>query len=313
MPDISFGMQAGQQAAGGILGIGLQSLGAPLQRAQQQKLTNIQTNASKQLLDYQSQKQLEMWRNTNYSAQIEQLKQAGLNPGLLYGIGGGGGTTTGAGTPIAQGAHAATPDAALGLAQSAGQLGLLKAQKENIETDTEAKKAGIPKTQAETTLLQTENQLKNVQLEYDKKSLDDRLDLINTIASKAIAELDITELQRTENRATLLSKIDTIRAQATAASLQNILLETQNEEVKSRITKNFAEISKWSQELLQGWQSLTLKEKEMKVEALIKQVEQIYTGFRTPLTTIRTHNPYSIARQIDEIMGLGREHFKTNK
>ena len=44
-------------------------------------------------------KELQMWQDTNYSAQIDQMKKAGVNPALLYGQSGGGGTTTGGSTP----------------------------------------------------------------------------------------------------------------------------------------------------------------------------------------------------------------------
>ena len=39
--------------------------------------------------------QMDMWNKTNYGAQLEHMKDAGLNPALMYGMGGGGGATTG--------------------------------------------------------------------------------------------------------------------------------------------------------------------------------------------------------------------------
>lgn len=39
--------------------------------------------------------QMDMWNKTNYGAQIGHMKEAGLNPALMYGMGGGGGATTG--------------------------------------------------------------------------------------------------------------------------------------------------------------------------------------------------------------------------
>ena len=44
-----------------------------------------------------------MWKDTNYSAQMEELKKAGLNPGLLYGMSGGGATTIGTGVKTTSG------------------------------------------------------------------------------------------------------------------------------------------------------------------------------------------------------------------
>ena len=38
--------------------------------------------------------QLAMWNETNYGAQVSHLEAAGLNPALMYGAGGGGGSTT---------------------------------------------------------------------------------------------------------------------------------------------------------------------------------------------------------------------------
>jgi len=39
--------------------------------------------------------QMDMWNKTNYGAQMEHIKGAGLNPALMYGMSGGGGTTAG--------------------------------------------------------------------------------------------------------------------------------------------------------------------------------------------------------------------------
>jgi len=39
--------------------------------------------------------QMDMWNKTNYGAQMEHIKNAGLNPALMYGMSGGGGTTAG--------------------------------------------------------------------------------------------------------------------------------------------------------------------------------------------------------------------------
>ena len=57
------------------------------------------TNA---MMQYQNQRnlnkqghrlQMDMWNKTNYGAQVEHLKDAGLNPALMYGSAGQGGTT----------------------------------------------------------------------------------------------------------------------------------------------------------------------------------------------------------------------------
>jgi len=99
-----------------------------------------------------NQKQaMEMWEATNYRPQIEQLKKAGLNPGLIYGMGGAGGAIANPTPGQVTGANAApnTPASGMGMAMGTMQLQLLDAQKKNIEADTANKQAenpNIPKT-----------------------------------------------------------------------------------------------------------------------------------------------------------------------
>ena len=50
----------------------------------------------------------EMWDYTNYENQVKHLKEAGLNPALLYGQGGGGGSAAGGGTAAGVGLPTST-------------------------------------------------------------------------------------------------------------------------------------------------------------------------------------------------------------
>ena len=95
--------------------------------------------------------QMQMWKDTNYAAQVEEMKKAGLSIGLKYGKGGAGGATTGAG---ATGVNAPSAPTGMGL-QSGSQLAaqvanieLTKAQTENVRADTE-RKLGVDKTKVE--------------------------------------------------------------------------------------------------------------------------------------------------------------------
>ena len=104
----------------------------------------------------------EMWEKTNYAAQIDQMKKAGLSPALMYGqAGAGGGTVSGA-----QGQGTSQPtdrsiemklkgqEIGLQLANLASQIKLNESQanKNNAEAnktagvDTELVKTSIEKT-----------------------------------------------------------------------------------------------------------------------------------------------------------------------
>ena len=102
------------------------------------------------MYNYQMNKQLEMWENTNYSAQVEQLKKAGLNPALLYGKGGGMGATTGSASAGNMQSHAGSDTDRMGITlQRVTQgmnMALLASQKANIDADTKVKEAQAVKT-----------------------------------------------------------------------------------------------------------------------------------------------------------------------
>ena len=54
-----------------------------------QQLLNQQVAANRSMNDYSQQLQKDMWDYTNYENQVQHLENAGLNPALLYGRGGG--------------------------------------------------------------------------------------------------------------------------------------------------------------------------------------------------------------------------------
>lgn len=74
------------------------------------------------------------------------MEKAGLNPGLLYGMGGAGGGTTGGASAMPSGQQG---DKIFDMQQIA-QLRLLEAQAKNIDADTANKQAGTGNTEAKT-------------------------------------------------------------------------------------------------------------------------------------------------------------------
>jgi len=152
---------AANGAVGQVLGMALGGMQDKRQLKQQEKLQDLQIKGNKEMADYGQQKQMEMWENTNFNAQKAQMEKAGLNPALMYGMGGAGGATTGAGASGAVGGAAADSGAertGMGL-QIASQLALQKAQKENIEADTANKKASTENTSTGTEGVKIDNQI----------------------------------------------------------------------------------------------------------------------------------------------------------
>lgn len=278
----TLGMQAAGSALGGIMGIGFGGLQNSQQYEQQKKLNRL----NREMIDYQKMKELEMWKATNYQAQMEELKKAGLNPGLLYGMSGGGGTTTGS---SGGGNSAATPQQGGIMGMQLGtQAALLAAQTENIKADTEKKKvettktAGIDTEQVKTGITEAQTRITTMLLnnEYLNRTLNDRIDLVNTEAGRAITELDRADLGKQLDRQTIVQKTEIIKAEAIGAILQNALISSQtnkNEqeiaESKQRIEQSKSQIGKWAEEIMQGWEGLDNQAKTIKLDGLMKRIQ----------------------------------------
>lgn len=68
----------------GLIGGAQQNWAADQSLARNQYMMQQQHNMNLAFLNAQQRSQLEMWEKTNYPAQIEQIKKAGLNPALMY-------------------------------------------------------------------------------------------------------------------------------------------------------------------------------------------------------------------------------------
>lgn len=126
----------------------------------------------------------DMWDYTNYENQVAHLEAAGLNPALLYGQGGGGGATAAGGNAIAGsgqsagGANTSSPQAIRSqIIEGAGmgiQLGLMNAQKRNLEADAAKKEADAAKTAGvDTELAKTAAKLNEARIENVNMSTEE--------------------------------------------------------------------------------------------------------------------------------------------
>lgn len=126
----------------------------------------------------------DMWDYTNYENQVAHLEAAGLNPALLYGQGGGGGATAAGGNAIAGsgqsagGANTSAPQAIRSqIIEGAGmgiQLGLMNAQKRNLEADAAKKEADAAKTAGvDTELAKTAAKLNEARIENVNMSTEE--------------------------------------------------------------------------------------------------------------------------------------------
>lgn len=292
------GVNAAANAANGAIGMLLgrvmEGHNDRRQISQQQKLTNMQTDANKQLAQFDYENQMKMWHETNYAAQREEMEKAGINPALMYGMGGSGGATTNA----AQSGRVNTGEAPKGGGEQMGmalqmmnmqtqqaQLELIKAQTRKTEAeanktsgvDTEEAQTriksltqGITNQQAVEALTKVETQLKELDKTYAGATLADRLDQVEYQTQRALTELQNAQNTTYINKATRDSQIQIVRQTAIGAVLRNTLTvaETENvrqktaeskqaiEESKSRIAVNDQQIATMAAAIDQKWSEL---------------------------------------------------------
>lgn len=126
------------------LGVGAQFLGRrKLTGAQQQQNTWNAEEAQKQR-DFE-----EEMRNTSFQAQVKDMQAAGVNPALMYGGTGASGATVPSGAAASGSGDGMQLDPS-SMIGSLMELALLGAQKENIEADTQSKKADAANKEANT-------------------------------------------------------------------------------------------------------------------------------------------------------------------
>lgn len=129
------GMVAGQ-----MVGQALDIIGQPIKDNMQNKMYDRQMERDKEMSDYLYDLSMKKFKDQGYGAQAQQLRNAGMNVGLMYGGAGGGAQTTAQQGTTSGGGNKQSDNAGQ-MAMLGQQAELMQAQKENIEADTEVKKA----------------------------------------------------------------------------------------------------------------------------------------------------------------------------
>nr|WAE43715.1 MAG: DNA pilot protein [Microviridae sp.] len=268
MPIIEqLGMQAASGLVNGAVGAVFGQMNDNRQLNQQQKLQDMQMQGQKEMTDYNQAAALKMWQDTNYPAQVSQLEKAGLNPGLLYGKGGGGGATASvspgnvAAGEAPKGGGEITAMAGLGM-QTAAQLELLKAQKENIEADTANKIADNPNLSAKTPNIVADTNLKgsqktNVEADTNLKTAQEQsIGLQNAMTAWLQGTTPTGEnADNTGNSIAAQQKIQDLKLTAQNA----INAEVDKRLKEAGINVNEAQINKMSADIMQRAQEIKIQ------------------------------------------------------
>lgn len=282
-------------AANAILGLGLGSINDHRQRKQQRKLQEIQIEGQKEMTDYNMSKQLEMWKNTSYGAQKAEMEKAGLNPGLMYGMGGGGGVTTGTASGSVSGGQAPHGGGeGMGMMMMTLQKGLIEAQIRKTEAETDAVREGIPNisktganieastanllqgvenAKAQKLLTDAQRAITDIQTKFLGRTYDARIEEIDRTVEKLTQEAKGLNIHNASEQATIDTKVAAQKAELAGLYARNELMRAQTDAAKSGVELNDATMKKIEAEIVNIGRMATVAERQVAVAELKQKTE----------------------------------------
>lgn len=202
--DKFLGSNVGELAVGGLAqGLSMLGEGNRYRRNMQGQmdLMNMQQANQMDLNKQGHELQMEAWNKTNYPAQVEMMRKAGLNPALMYGQAGSGGTTGGQGGGSATGGSAPNQYQPMDMSNMLmmAQARKLNAESDNIEKGTELIGENIKEVIANTNNKKLEYNLKQIEqweaeleYEYNKETFTKRIDQIGETLRELRQKNDLT-------------------------------------------------------------------------------------------------------------------------
>lgn len=281
---------------GAGLNAAMSSGAANEQWGNQLKLMDIQNRYNEQMAKNNQQRNKDLWDYTNYENQKQHIKNAGLNPALIYGMGGGGGVSAngaqgqGVTQPTDRSVEMGLKQQGLGLqlASIASQVDLNKSQaeKNKVEADkiagvdTDVQKATIDNLIAQTSnekvkkglilgqirVADAEEELKRNMADWTKDKADETRWNIKSLQKgidKLVEEINGMKLDNELKERTIDNKV-----KESALTLQNLMSEILLKGSQRKVNEEQAKAI--PAEILQGWEKLVKEGK-----ALINQREQI--------------------------------------
>lgn len=278
---------AGAIVNGAALASNLLGLGQKKQDKRQIEQARKLNEINKENANLEHELKMKMWKDTNYSAQLDEANKAGISKAAA--IGGGGpsvGSASVASAPASAADAAATSNANTNNMMAQAQLGLMAAQTKNIEADTANKNAGTENIGIDTnkkgieikSITQgIENQKENerltrLQANLQESTNSDNAERIMWEAKKVMTEYEKTVYDTFVAKETQEQAISLIKSMA-AEGLLNVELK------KAGITKTKEEIKQIATNIALGKSQIefqgTDKVLGKYIEKVAKEIENI--------------------------------------
>lgn len=240
----------------GLLGGAVGAITSNQNWKRQKQAMGMQQENQKELNKQGSELAFDMWNKTNYGAQVEHMKNAGLNVGLMYEGGGAGGTTSaGSGGSASMAQPTESRAGGMGMEammmQSSIELNKAMANKANAEA---TKTAGVDtdNTTANTSLTRMNEANARIQNTIGTQTIEEVVDTVRANRDIALAESGIKVVEGRVTTDTEKAQIEKINADAKNEVFKLTLMKADKNltEEKTRAV---------SVELAQEWERLSIE------------------------------------------------------
>ena len=313
---------------GAIIGAGIGLAGSILGREQQnedqREMMELQAKLNQQQAQYNQGLAKDMWNYTSYPNQVRNMEAAGLNPALLYGMGGQGGSAAGAGQANGVGLSdakgmqtgIAIQGMGLELANLASQIELNKSQAEKNKAeaektagvDTQAQQATMENLIAQTAnekikkgLIYADTRFKDAMEEFTRGKVDEvSWNVKNLIKSLEMADRNI---QATDLDNELKSRTMESNVKQAEETLKNTMADTLVKFSQGKLNKVQADAI--AEQVKQGWSSIGIQmaEKEQGWQQLEQNAQKIMNDLKLGEKGLDIQQQNVIK---DYILGLGQ-------
>lgn len=279
------------EGASTILGLTFQGVNDRRQIRQQAKLNAQQLEMDKALGIFNREQAMKMWEDTNYGAQADQMRKAGLNVGLMYKSAGGGGVTMQPNSNF-NAPHAPSGGGEIGMGI---QMGLM-AQQVKANTELANAQADLARAEAEkkrgVDTSETQSRIGKLIAETNNEILKSRLQGL---------EADILEIEKTNRPYRIKAEIENVMENTNKLRLENGItsdgyndivntiretaigkaLENELTEAKTKLTNTEIQqiktgiVQKWT-ELGLSQRSLDQKDRDIKIKQFEAEISAEY-------------------------------------